>query len=244
MPKIYLNVFSYGGIKGQTQDCLWYEQEAARKWSNVKFRYRRISEDALISRSRSRAASMFLQETDDDVLFMLDHDIQWRIGNIIDTCQIAVEKNAVVGGLYSKRRIGSGLASRIKKDKIQENESLEIGAPGLVEADYVSTGFMAIPRGVLQDVVDKWPGINRVSDVPHMEYWDIFSCLVTDHTIIKDKKEYLSEDWAFCKRVHDVGHKCYVSTMPFLVHYGDHGFTVEDAMNIEYAKKRLEAGIG
>ncbi|WBK39882.1 hypothetical protein [Rhodobacteraceae phage LS06-2018-MD06] len=236
--KVWAQLFSYGGVAESTVDSLIHEILLSLRNPEMIVRYDRISGDALISRSRSRAASKFLLNTDFDVLFMIDHDLSWQPGALQEVAYRAHKEQAIVGGLYSKRVIGKGWASRFAKNAFENMDSFRIGEPGLLPAEYVATGFMAIPRKVLIDVKDKYHDIEFVSDGADMHYWSFFSCFVDDHSLLYGKREYLSEDWAFCKRAMSLGYKCYIDKYPKLVHWGEHGFSPDDAVNVEYRQRR------
>lgn len=252
--KIDINLFSYGGVDEETVDSILGEVQFAAGLKDVKLSYGRISGDALITRSRSRVASSFLERNSSDVLFMIDRDVSWNPGDLVDTASLAHEMNSIVGGLYSKRSFGGGFSSRIPIDKMKENPTLKIGEKGIVEADCVATGFMAIPRHVLFKILTRlerdhnwdpgglaeldhdyytygdWPYIEKVYDGPSFSYYDFFSCFVSNHTVLEGKREFLSEDWAFCRRWQMLGGKCYISTKPVITHKGDYGFLPSDAV--------------
>lgn len=186
--------------------------------------YSRVSGDALISRSRSRGASHFLDnQPDSDVLVMIDHDIEWRSGDAAHIAQKARETGAIVGGLYCKRRFGNGFASRTEKFEMR------LGDDKLLPAVYVATGFMAIPRSALEAVQEKIDDVIPVSDGPAHNYRTFFSCMTRPHTVIPEANEYLSEDWSFCERAKQAGVELYISSFPILNHYGDYPYRQVDA---------------
>lgn len=219
--KFTLQLYSYGGVCENTVDSLFMEIGTSQGGAM----YSRISGDALISRSRSRGLSRFLKQDDfDDVLVMVDHDLQWQAGAAKFIAQQAYDKNAIVGGIYSKRNIGAGFSSRLP-----QNQQFLIGGDDLVEVPYVATGFMAIPKTVALEVLAQNPldDLHLVTDgfTEEHQYYNFFSCMVTEHTLVPDMMEYLSEDWAFCKRATAAGCKVFASSHPKLTHYGEYGFT-------------------
>jgi hypothetical protein len=107
---ISLFLYCYGGIAAEVlpahisaiQDIIVNRR---------KVRWNAIREDALISRSRCRAAGMFL-DSGSDVMMQLDHDIGFEPQDIWTLCQHALNLNAVVGVPYSKRKPNSTHAGR------------------------------------------------------------------------------------------------------------------------------------
>ena len=228
---IELALFTYGGIHPQTFDAVMDEIVFAHANKHA-LSYSRISEDALISRSRSRVASRFLRNNPKDaVLFMLDHDIAFSPGGVVETCRKAASTHGIVGGMYSCRTFGKGHTSRLAKAQ----DSWTEGADELLPAEYIGGGFMAIPWKVLDKIVaakrvklctmggsevfyDFFRPITVPTEPPYVQPTDAWA------------HEYLSEDWAFCRRATAAEAPLHVYAKPVLRHYGDHGYTVADGL--------------
>lgn len=248
-PRIQIALFCYAGLNEFTAESLLTEKDYAHQ-IGAEFHYQRISNDALIPRSRSRGLSNFLNQTDLDVMVMIDHDIQWNRGDIFNIAHEALRTNALVGGLYSKRTHGGGWSSRITAEG-----AFGFGVEGVLACDYLATGFLAIPRAVALDIQQKldidgplWqerlnqlqaennqPLIRQHYDLSlgriqeeTAQYYDFFRCFRQPNA--NGSYDFLSEDWAFSARAKYCGHPLYISTKPILVHYGDYGFTPTDGM--------------
>lgn len=219
--KIQLTLFSYGGVHGATVDSLLDELAVA----SGEMYFGRVADDALISRSRSVAASRFL-ETPCDVWFMLDHDLSWRPGDVTATCQKALEVGSVVAGMYSYRSMGKGHASRLAKRTIR----FPIGEDVLMPADYVASGFCAVPRAVLVKIVECGLVTRCLRSLDGEKFYDFFRPIVIPSTVVEGEHEYLSEDWSFCRRAVEAGFKTLVYAKPALVHHGDYGYRVVDGI--------------
>lgn len=245
--KVSAMLFSYGGVLGETVDSLVGELTQPLVEGD-EIHYGRVGDDALISRSRSRAASLFLA-SDNDVLFMLDHDVSFQKGAIMATCAAALEAKGIVAGLYSKRAFGAGSASRFERDNVEFNP----GEAVLHPASAVATGFVAIPRESLeqmkasllvseatrgsisdqvQPLVDPDHRLTECIGLSKIEapFIDFFRPFVNESTVAPGKMEYLSEDWAFSVRAKLAGVPLFIYERPILVHRGNYGFTIQDSV--------------
>jgi len=182
--------------------------------------------DSLLPRRRSVALSMFYEQTKADVYVTVDHDISWRGGSVIAIAERALELDAIVGGLYSKRAFGQNFSSRL----IPTNDALKIPSDRVIDAQWVCTGFMAIPRCVIRKMLEdpEKAMLQRCWD-GKFEYWDFFHTFTLPHPNRPELQEYLSEDWAFCERARRFDIPIKIDLRPVLVHYGEHGYDIGDA---------------
>jgi len=167
--------------------------------------------ESLIDRSRSVMASQFL-ETDNDVLIFIDDDIiDWGIDDINQIVADVQETNSIVGGCYS---IKDSEKPRICALGIDTGEGpADIGPQmGLTEVRYVATGFMAIPRKVLEDMAKGMQKINFYGDLVAHPF---FQCLINNGV-------YLSEDYSFCERAARLGYKIWLDPRIILGHIGSY----------------------
>lgn len=265
-PSVMLCLFSYGGVKGQT---LWSVIQELRYFDRlgVNFIFHSVDDDALISRSRSKALSAFMANKNLDVCFMLDHDIEFEVGAVLSTCVKAKMVQSCVAGIYSARAIGRGMSSR----PLDERVSVAAGADTLIPAEYLGGGFLAIPRLVVDEVFEVGMSAWKECDNHHVEElerranmslhaslyagrapsYDFFRPICVPRTIETAKLrpdlptveevpyEYLSEDWAFSARCRwaNPSRPLYLWAMPWLRHWGDFGFSMSTAFLSEEAPK-------
>lgn len=210
-PKVNIALFAYAGIEPVTCDSLL--RDLPHIPNSI---YSRISKDALISRSRSRAATDFLRnDTDLDIMIMIDHDISWQPGDLLRLVHKVAETESMVGGVYSKRVFGRGIAA---KPAGQGNR--HVGSDELIPAEYLSAGFWGIHRKVFEKVSEILP---LTTD----NFWPFFMPMLSAPRS-DGRPEYLSEDWAFCERARNLGFKLFLDLKPRLVHNGRYGFRVID----------------
>lgn len=199
----------------------------------IRLMYSPVVNDGLLVRSRSRAASAFL-ESSADIFVMVDSDIEFNAYQLLQMCESAYDAK-LIGGAYPKR---SGhepaLAIRIRKPELGNRAIYWMDGAPLAEVEYLATGFMAVHREVLTKIRDDL-GL-RLQHQSTMKFYEFFSL----QTVDKDGEEFhLSEDWAFCQRAVDVGYTCYVDPRVRLRHWGLYDFTMEDVIR----KPRPEPGI-
>jgi len=224
--KIFLAFFQYGGVDGSTNTALMAEVRADAMGDRHIAQFHPALDDALISRSRSKALSDFLK-SNCDVYFSLDHDISWTTGDLVETALESYEEQAIVGGIYSVRSRAGGIAGRF----LAEKRSVELGTDQMIESEYVGGGFTAIPRCVVEEIV-RSPGL--VTECLYNDgtlFYDFCRPAVVSSKMRPGKFEYLSEDWAMISRARLANHdrKIYHWSKPILVHTGRVGFTVSDA---------------
>ena len=258
--KAELAAHCYTGISGYTHSSIIQEMTNVR--SRIAWMERIPARDALLSRVRNTLLSEGL-DGGADVQVWLDHDIQFQPGALSGLVLRCIETKGIVGGLYPYRSKGSlGFPVRWKHgvgqvhlaiavpESIQEPVRPDAGE--LIECEAAGGGFVAFYLPALRE------GLPRLLDHadPHMRVtrytrgrqgghaWDL--CRPFTLTRADGVSEYVSEDWAACLRMGAVGMRSYAWTGPYLIHYGELGFTPEEAMgrgvNVPEALRAWEKG--
>jgi len=211
-PSARLVLCTYSGISSLTHACITREVST---WPNLQHFVR--AGDACLERGRDILAAEFLQDPDaGDVLLTVDDDVQWEFGDLAYIARKALELNAVVGGIYPKRAFGEQLPIRLDPEIRGE---FTFGKDELLPAIYVCTGFMAVPRELIQAVADTQPFLIDNS-------WPMFLPQVVEGPV---GMERLSEDWSFCSRASDAGYRIFAAMKPQLKHLGPYQFRMVDA---------------
>jgi len=171
------------------------------KYSKCKIFYH-INPGNDIVRLRNEMGRVFLKMKDYDYLMWIDDDITWENG-IIDLL-VSREKD-IIGGVCSvksnsgKPVIRPFYIQKLLDTKKYKNQKIKVPKNKLFEVEYVGTGFMLISRQCIENVYATHP-------FPFQP--------------ISPKREYLSEDWAFCHRAKSLGYKVWAETTFELGHIG------------------------
>ena len=183
--------------------------------------------DALVSRSRSLAASGFLR-SDCDVMLSIDSDIWFRPEDAIELCEQALAGHDIIGALYMTRAVKTQPAMMLP------NEPLTFAkGEKPVEAQYVSTGFTAVTRAPFEALAKTLPHChqNWKQAGEDTSFWPFYMPFVREWP--DEGYIYLSEDWAFCDRARDAGFKMWVHPGIRVGHYGTYMYTLEDLIRPE-----------
>jgi len=163
--------------------------------------------DSLVSRARNTALANFLK-TDCDYMFTLDDDISLPSEALVKL--VEADKD-IIGGFY-----------RLKQAFNEENENAfavrwagegDLTVDDVVEVTYVSSGCVMYKRSFLEQMVKDYPELYYKNNVDGEDRWMLYQPFVY-------KNEYLSEDWAFCQRARDKGHKIWLHGGVRCDHFG------------------------
>jgi hypothetical protein len=165
------------------------------------------------------------------VMVIIDDDVQFSPENLWKIVDGAREKQAPYGGIYVTRSREPHTASLGFP-----GQELQFGPDGGPEAiRYLATGFMAIPRVVLQSMMDsdgafsvhgQEPLVYCEQGVGSFPMWDYFRCFEIKED--DGRIHYLSEDWAFCERARQCGYDVWADTSIILSHRAVVSITVAD----------------
>lgn len=184
------------------------------------WRYQRHGGDALITRVRSVAASQWYREEAGDVFLMVDDDIEFSVADANKVAMLAREKRGIACAAYPVRG-GTHLACRPLEASIVFGPE----APPQ-EIEYAATGFMAVHRDVIASLIEDVPLCHEAET---WAFWPIFDCMIVERAVPWGTVyEYLSEDWAFCRRARDKGFGVWIDPSVGLIHHGGKGYTIQD----------------
>lgn len=188
--------------------------------------------DALITRARGMMAAKFLNETKATHLFFVDADIGFRPEQVF---RLLDHDADVVGGVYPTKRIDWDKARAAAQAGLKDlqaaslgyvvrfipspTNSVELDDDGFGPVSYVGTGFMMIRREAMARVCAAHPELRaRHGDMTGATAAE--AVMVFDTMIEPETGEYLSEDYAFCRRWRDLGGEIKADFRSRLTHVG------------------------
>ena len=144
----------------------------------------------------------------------------------------------VVAGMYPLKRLDYDAAAiqRVKDgEPLQTAQLRYVGLPcqgaerqeknGFVTGVYAGAGFLLIRRGALERMAEAYPEThyrgahNTAHPNTSPNLYALFDCMIEP-----DTGDYLSEDYAFCKRWRAIGGTVWLDTRSRLTHVGPHDF--------------------
>ena len=184
--------------------------------------------DALIDRARSRIASYFMLETDNDILFMVDDDESFKTEDVLKTIENVRDGMDICGGLVMLKKPQTIKQGHIDKNvlffKDQDVYFHKDAKP--VEIHMLGSGFIAIHRRVFQKMIDE--NIVPFCHPTDLKFWPFFQPYPKE--LESGKWIYMSEDWSFCDRARNLGFKVWLDPSIFISHVGDYSWDISDCL--------------
>jgi len=230
-PFVYLATPCYGGMVNVhfMQSVLTLQAACAER--GVGLFIDLMGGDALITRARSRLAARFLAHGQATHLMFVDADIGFAPENVF---RLLDAQKPVIGGVYPIKRIEWDKARAAAKAGAQDLMAASLGYvirfiptpdhsvaidDGIAKVAYVGTGFMLIERAAMQGIVDAHPELNaRMGDMG--DRLGDEAVMVFETMIEPETGQYLSEDYAFCRRWQDLGGEIWADMASRLTHVG------------------------
>ena len=204
----------------QDMDVKRNHDEIARQSSHTIYRLEVTG--ICIQIARQRICEQFLK-SDADYLFCVDDDIKFMDAydpNSENPIDILIELDKdIVGGIYVARREPHNLTYRPKDLQIEFEKigkwpkDYQFKVPKEpFEVEWLSGGCMMMKRELVEKLLKK--------------YSYPFCAMVY-------KGEFLSEDFAFCKRAIDEGYKVFAEPSIVLGHLGQYFYTISDYLKVK-----------
>jgi hypothetical protein len=228
--RIWLAAPCYGGMANIAFMRSVLDLQAACQQRGIGLHVELMGGDALITRARSRLAAQFLA-SDATHLFYVDADIGFRPENVF---RLLKAGHAVSGGVYPLKRVEWDKARKASLAGAPDLEAASLGyvvrfiptpdnsvevENGFAKVTYVGTGFMMLKRDAVQKVVAAHPELTaRMGDMADKAAAE---CVMIFETMIEPETgQYLSEDYAFCRRWRDLGGEIWADMESPLTHVG------------------------
>lgn len=205
--------------------------------------------DSLVTRARNRCVDIFksLVDEDSDPLMFIDADIQF---NAADVLKLMLMDKPMAGALYPLKQLNWKRVAKIIQTKPdfpvddlpkaatdyvfnfmvppgQTSGKIDVSEP--VEVRDIGTGFVMIRRHVFTELeasgmVKQYNPCSNEEIYSGSQVYDHFVAGIDTDLGVGDGQQYLSEDWAFCRRWQKIGGKVFACPWVKLSHYGQMGF--------------------
>jgi hypothetical protein len=195
-------------------------ERGLRDLERAGYEVRRWQSSAAVDRSRSDAASTALADGAPSILW-IDSDVVFEVAAVEQLC---AHDLPAVAGVYPKKGVRD-FAVHLEPG----TRELKMGeGGGLRDVRYVGTGFFYTDRVVYEDIRRTFglPVCNTRFGGRVVPYF--LPMVVADEHGPPGAYWYLGEDYAFCERARQAGHKIVVDTSLRLGHIGKYTYGWED----------------
>jgi len=235
-PIVYLATPCYGGVINlHFMNSVLALQEACRE-RGIGLVIDLMGGDALITRARSRLAARFLAHGQATHLLFCDADIGFAPGNVF---RLIDADKPVIAAVCPMKHIDWQRARMAAKADAPDLMAASLGyvvrfiptpdnsvevENGIAKVSYGGTGFLMIRRAAMQAVVDAHPELHaKMGDMGDRLADE--AVMVFDTMIEPETGQYLSEDYAFCRRWRDLGGEIWADMEARLTHVGHAAYT-------------------
>ena len=213
--KLHFCIPCYGGMINECFFISMLKFMAAANRLGLNFTVDTMVNESLIPRGRNSLVAKFLAfEPKSTHLMFIDADIGFEPEEII---KLILADKDVVGGLYPKKALPINYVVNKVPNAVKEGN--------LVEVANLGTGFMLIKREVIDTLVIKRPDLHYQDNIGLDKKFDPFKYALFDTLIDPVTKEYLSEDYYFCKLWRENGGKIFADLTIKLDHAGYYKFS-------------------
>lgn len=229
---IYLATPCYGGMASIVYMRSVLDLQAACAERGVGLEVYLGGGDALITRARGIMAARFLDATAHTHLFFVDADIGFRPEQVF---RLLDHDADIAGGVYPTKHIDWAKTRAAAEAGLKDlqaaslgyvvrfipspTHSVEVDDDGFAPVSYVGNGFMMIKREAMARICAAHPELRA-------KHGDMIGAaaeeavMVFDTMIEPETGQYLSEDYAFCRRWRDLGGEIKADFHSRLTHVG------------------------
>jgi hypothetical protein len=217
--------------------CLEFQKQCMKRNVLVSFQ---VLKSSLVTQGRNLCVSSFMESNHTHLLFV-DSDIDFQTPSVFK--MIAADKDVISVPYPLKQVMWDKCWERIQKGSIKSAKDLKfkglyaypmkvtdenniIVKDGVIEVTHSPTGCMLIKRSVIEKMIKEYPNTEIVQKtvvngelITRPYLYNLFDTMYDPKT-----KQYLGEDFAFCKRWKDIGGKCYALITDRITHVGEHQY--------------------
>ncbi len=235
-PFVYLAAPCYGGmVTIQFMHSVLALQAACRE-RGIGLEIDLMGGDALITRARSRLAARFLAHPDATHVLFCDADIAFGPENVF---RLLDAEKPVIAAVCPMKFIDWNRARVAARAEAPDMMAASLGyvvrflptpdssvqvEGGIAKVSYGGTGFLMIRREAMQAVVDAHPELTAKMGDMGDKLADQ-AVMVFETMIERETGQYLSEDYAFCRRWRDLGGDIWADLEARLTHIGPAFYT-------------------
>ena len=238
VPSIFVGTPCFGGLvtTGYMMSALKLMQYGEKAGFSINLNL--LGRDSLVTRARNTLVAQFLTTNDTHMMFV-DSDITFEPELIH---RMLVFDQDLVAGMYPAKAFRWDVPDRIRDREPPQTAGLHYVGQFCQGAElerrgpfatgvYCATGFMLMKRHVIERLIEAYPERAYNSDhvyVPNKsdkKYFALFECMIDPET-----KEYLSEDFGFCRLWRALGGKIWLDVEGALVHTGPYDFVGQPAL--------------
>ena len=234
-PFVYLATPCYGGQVDMTFLHSVLNLQTACAARGVELHVELLSDEALITRARSRLAARFLAHPRATHFLFVDADIGFAPENVfrlLDADKDVIGSVCPLKGIdWEKVRAAAaaGAADLMAKSVgyvvrfiPTPDNSVEV-EDGIAKVAYVGTGFLMIRRAAMARIVDAHPELT--ADLSEVDPAAARVPMIFDTLLEAGTAEHLSEDYAFERRWTDLGGEIWADMSARLTHVGRAAYT-------------------
>jgi hypothetical protein len=235
-PFLYLAVPCYGGnLNLYFVDSLLKLQDACRA-RGVGLHIDMMGGEALITRGRSRLAAAFLAHPEATHILFIDADIGFPPEQVF---RLLEADKDVIAAVCPLKKIDWEKVRAAAKADVADLQTVGLGyvvrflptpdnsvhvENGFAKVAYGGTGFLLIKRQAMQNICDAHPELRaKMGDMGDKLAPE--AVMVFDTMIEPETGQYLSEDYAFCRRWRDLGGDIWADFEARLTHVGHAAYT-------------------
>jgi hypothetical protein len=196
---LYIATPSHSGETVSEYDQSLIDTTALLARNGVHYTHGVIIGNALVHDARNQLVSWFLATDATDMLF-IDADIGWQPEAAL---RLALSPHDVIGGAYPQKREGV---------ETYNVAGLKPSSSGLVEVDYMGTGFLKIRRRAIEKLIKAHPD-TRYQAADGREVYGLFQAPIADGKLT-------GEDAFFCRLWRASGGKVFLDPDMTLWHVG------------------------
>lgn len=214
--RLHFCIPCYGGMLTEGTFLSMMKFMSAAQKIGMNFTLDSLCNESLVPRARNSLVAKFMTfEPKSTHLMFVDADIAFEPEEVI---KLVLADKDLIGGLYPKKALPISYVVNKVQNAVAEKEG------SVVEVENLGTGFMMIKRSVIEKMIETWPDLHYRDTIGLDEKYSPMKYALFDTEIDPKTKEYLSEDYVFCKRWKELGGKVFADLSITLTHNGYYKF--------------------